>query len=211
MAKETGLLLKGPLVLKTLRGIKTETRRVIRPDWSRCLDLDDPDDRAQAIARNPYGHAGDLLYVRETWKHDFINNYRGYTAVGISYRAGESGINMDLTDRGQRDMAIKGMKHGSAWRPGIHMPKVYSRLWLKIREVAVQRLQDIPFYDIRAEGFDCPEHDMPGGFCVSWCASLRKAFQESWDKINGARGFTWEVNPHVFVVRYSVADCMGDD
>ncbi len=72
----------------------------------------------------------------------------------------------------------------SPWRPSIHMPRWASRISTRVTGVKVERLQDIPWWDIKAEGVACPEHDGPGMMCCSECASLRAAFVKLWDGIN---------------------------
>ena len=64
---EKPILFSGPLVRAILENRKTQTRRVIKPEWYRCLDLEDPQDIAKALGRCPYGHPGDQPWVRETW------------------------------------------------------------------------------------------------------------------------------------------------
>jgi hypothetical protein len=213
MSKETPLLLKPYLVAKTIAGLKTETRRVIRPDWSRCLDLDDPDDAAQAVKGNPYGQPGDVLWVRETWKHEFIRPHVDYHAAGVVYQADGAGINFDTKDRAERDWLNKAMRHGDAWRPNIFMPRRYCRLTLTIKSVAVERLHEITTAAIVAEGFDVPAVDYtvpddPRALEYERDGFARQTFQESWDKINGGRGFPWKENPHVFVVKFEVRECL---
>jgi hypothetical protein len=209
MGKEYPLLLKPFLALKAATGIKTETRRVIKPEWSRCLDLDDPDDIVKAIAGNPYGQPGGILWVRETWRHDFINVHQGYTAVGISYKAGGCGINMDLREQDHRDRAKREMKHGSAWRPNIFMPRYYCRTTLRIKEVLVEKVRDIRTTAIIAEGLEIPDVDYtvpddPRTLDYERDCYAYDLFGKTWDEINASRGFPWKDNPHVFVVKFEV-------
>lgn len=48
--------------------MKERPRRAIKIEWSRCLDLDDDEDRAKALSQCPYGQPGDRLWVREAWR-----------------------------------------------------------------------------------------------------------------------------------------------
>ncbi|MHC4622184.1 MAG: hypothetical protein ACYTEQ_30985 [Planctomycetota bacterium] len=66
---------------------------------------------------------------------------------------------------------------GCRWRSPFFLKKRDIRIWLEITRVRVERVQDIGFSEIKAEGVDCPEHDFPGGMCVSECSSLRSARQ----------------------------------
>lgn len=213
MGRELPLLLSSAYVRATIARRKSQTRRVIRPDWSRCLDLDDPDDIKQAIAHCPYGAPGDKLWVREAWKQDFVRNHVDYTALGILYRADNTGINMDLTDRAQRDQALKGMKHGSNWRPSIHMPKIYSRIKLLVKKIRVERVQQISADDAIAEGVILQPSSETWAELNPTTRELYykialETFMREWDRLNKSRGYGWGQNPHVFVVEYSVDEVL---
>lgn len=75
---------------------------------------------------SPY-QRGDILYVRETWKNA-PNGYYYY-------------------ENWQRDDIADVTK----WKPSIHMPKEAARIWLKVTNVRVERLQDITADSIRNE------------------------------------------------------------
>lgn len=141
----------------------------------------------------PYGKPGDRLWVRENF---YIDSF-GAGVAQISYAAdGERGRACGVSDRKLPNRC------GSV--PSIHMPRHCSRINLEVTDVRVERVTDISFYDIRAEGVSCPEHDFPGGMCVSECYALRREFAELWDRINKERGFGWLSNPWVWVVEFQV-------
>lgn len=83
------------------------------------------------------------------------------------------------------------------WKSSMHMSRAFSRLTLEITDVRVQRLQEIGFNDCIAEGIHPigPEHDP---------AIPRSEFHVRWNKLNVKRGYSWESNPWVWVVSYSV-------
>lgn len=110
----------------------------------------------------PRVQPGDVLWVRETW-HEY-----SYPQPGIEYAA-------------DTDLALSANKR--IWSPSIHMPRWAARLLLPVTRVTCERSREIAFYDIRAEGLDCPEHDGPGFFCCSECASLRKAWTDLWSSL----------------------------
>lgn len=86
-------------------------------------------DAMDAIARQcPYGKAGDLLYVRETFAE---------ADCRIAYKADD--------DDGIHCLV-------SRWTPSIHMPRSTSRITLEITSVRVERVQDISEEDAMAEG-----------------------------------------------------------
>lgn len=199
MPRELPILFKPHLVVKIIKGLKTQTRRIIPVSWSRCLDLNDPEDIQKALDGCRYGKPGDLLYVREHFStiRESSKYSEDHQMICIRYEA----------DGAESVMSDAPMKYRSEkWkgRPGIFMPKMYSRLYLLVKKVRVERIQQIPPWDIRAEGFDCPVHDYDGGFCTSECPDLLNRFINSWNKINGPRGYSWQDNNHVFAIDFDV-------
>lgn len=74
---------------------------------------------------NPPYNADDILYVRETWGHPIsLNSDKQYV-----FRADK--------------IAESGFKNDShIWYPSIHMPKEAARIWLRVTNVRVERLED---------------------------------------------------------------------
>lgn len=77
---------------------------------------------------------GDILYVRETWCKG-IERY--------IYRANYS--DREKFYQGGKEIEVK-------WHPSIHMPKEAARIWLKVTDVRVERLQEITEVQSQAEG-----------------------------------------------------------
>ena len=87
--------------------------------------------RRLAKSKKPPFAVGDVLYVRETWQDDTIYTHADF-ATKYYYRAdGET---------------------QPTWRPSIHMPKKAARLWLRVTDVRLERLQDITAEEVRREG-----------------------------------------------------------
>lgn len=116
----------------------------------------------------PYGEPGDRLWVRETW----VNNFGQ-----LLYRAD---CHLDSFEYGAR-----------GWKPGIHMPRVFSRITLENAAVRVERLQDISYEDIFKEGAPV-EGQRP--------SEARQTFARLWDEINPKH--SWSSNPWVWVVEF---------
>jgi len=193
--KERPILFSGPMVRAILDGTKTQTRRALKPQpiyTGRAKDYE-WDARGQvgfvpirdAREFGPYGIPGDRLWVRETWVH-------GLTDLGqapVYYRAD-----------GEDDTTL--------WRPSIYMPRRLSRITLEIKDVRVERLQDISENDAKSEGI-CYDYNVdPIGPC-KWRVpgtnmgvdSPKGAFSTLWDSI--ATNFSrWEFNPWVWVVEF---------
>lgn len=194
------LLMSGPMVCATLNGLKTHTRRVIPPDWWRCVapeDLETPEDWAPIMAQCPYGVPGTTLWVREAF------GLVPSTAYGAN-------VPHRINPNDPAEAAIYRADWQRVWdcrlRPSIHMPRWASRLTLEVLSVRAERLQSLTWADIRAEGVQCPEHDFGNGGCCSECPALRAAFVALWDGLNGERGFSYASNPWVWDLGYRQAE-----
>jgi len=188
MMREHPILFSGPMVLAILDGRKTQTRRVIKPSWSRCLDLDDERDAEMAVAQCPYGVAGDELWVRET--HRFTTGSEDFTLQTVRYRA----------DADERDA-------GRRWRPSIHMPRWASRIRLRIEHVFVMRVQTLCVKTVRAEGIEVPDVDYtvpdhPWQLEGEQLDYAIEKFRALWDRLNAKRGFPFTDNPWVWEIHF---------
>lgn len=139
------ILFNTEMVRAILDGRKTCTRRIVKdgiPDdamWGYTAFTPKGSISCRGVYADGYGEGfyklpyqpGDILYVRETWS-EWTDGYL-YKAWNSPFpQAGESPV----------------MK----WHPSIHMPKEAARIWLKVTNVWVERLQDITADDIRSEG-----------------------------------------------------------
>ncbi len=127
----------------------------------------------------PFGQIGDRLYVRETWCK---------TDNGIAYKS--------TTDsEGERCR----IELGYQWKPSIHMPKRYARIWLEITDVMVERVQDIDDTEAFKEGIAwddaCPEECSNGYYPGAFERPI-EAFEYLWDSIYK----NWADNPWVWVI-----------
>lgn len=187
---ERPILFSTEMVQSLLRGSKTQTRRVIKPqpDHRHCrLDFEDgllkESSRVSgcwSVGRKtkcPYGQPGDILWVRETCVRTVEDGYL--------YKA-------DYKDT--EPIFEK-------WRPSIHMPRVAARIFLRVKDVRVERLTAITGKDVLAEGVDNGKSNPTMG--ERWENMQRMAFQELWDSINGKwPGCAWKDSPWVWVVSF---------
>lgn len=129
---------------------------------------------------------GDILYVRETWK-EAPNGYYYYESWQ------KNGI-ADITK----------------WKPSIHMPKEAARIWLKVTDVRVERLQDITDEQAKREGIqydECPtgftwkqETDMHN--CYTTPIGAMQALWNSTIKKSDLDCYGWDANPWVWVIEF---------
>jgi len=135
---------------------------------------------------------GDVLWVREGWGW-YSRERVGGLEGGLWYRADlQHRLFTDFPDSEQRWKDFVAAKH-NRWRPSIHMPKWAARIFLRITDVRVQRVQEISEADAIAEGverfgerlFINYSEDMREAGCFT---SARESFRSLWDSINGKRG-----------------------
>ena len=222
--KERPILFSGPLVRAILAGEKTETRRLVRRP-ARCstasfadamLKADQegwpgvmktgPEDGLVWAIRPPYGAAGDVLWVRESWAtaaslDDLSPSAIGQKAIDAGYSQpwapvwwmADGGYNNAVSRLGAED------EWGGCgrWRPSIHMPRWACRLRLVVTETRIEPLHAIDDAGALREGVDRTNTSIPG--------YARTRFERLWDSINGKRpGAAWEHNPWVWVIRFEV-------
>lgn len=206
------ILFSTNMVQAILDGRKTQTRRVIIPQPDRFFEVDDTPgnfhlyDVEWGLGRiYPKYQVGDILWVRESWcenrgkyfyKADNICN--GCTEDGICLPEGVAKhITCELCE--DRDGYIK-------WRPSIHMPRTAARIFLRVTDVQVERVQEITEEDARAEGMSLVSLD---DRTIVTRASYREAFRWAWDSIYAAKGYGWDVNSWVFVYEFERCDKEG--
>ena len=207
MAKEHPILFGGEMVRAILEGLKTQTRRVIKPQPKHIQMLSDGkietshdggfDNDVQYI-KCPYGKPGDRLWVRETWAvgKDF-NNLKP-----SKLWKGDIESRLAVCYEADNDCIWNEYDHGKI-RPSIFMPRWARRNTLEITGIRVERVQDISYVDSTKEGLIIPaalkhrSEFYPGG-------PYRAPFKTLWDSINAKRGYGWKENPWVWVVEFKV-------
>lgn len=207
------LLMSGPLVVASLAGLKTQTRRVCNPqpgDWiehgSRgVIPLTPGPGSVRASVCDlvcPYGKPGDRLWVREKFKIDTDGNRQWlvYAADGKQVPC----TNVSHAEAVAHGDPVKGIY----WRPSIFMRREWSRLTLEIIEVRVQRVREISEEDAAAEG--CvpvsPSHDLWRYRASDDITGMtaRECFGKLWDSINLKRGYGWDSNCWTWALTYKV-------
>ena len=105
-----------------------------------------------------------------------------------------------------------------AWgrkRPSIHLPRELCRLRLRVEDVRVERVQEVDYQDMMAEGIE-PETTpgvqaarsgrltagIPSSFIPK--KGLQGRFVDLWNDIHGDSA--WEENPWIWVVEFSTIE-----
>lgn len=193
------------MVQAILRNEKTQTRRKINPQpiaklfsaiiggydniprMARFWTKKEPNNPLIEDIKLKY-RIGDILWVRETWQY---NPEFGH----FIYKADN-----DKCDK---------------WKPSIFMPKDACRIFLKLTNIRIERLNDISETDAIAEGIErwteermkskpthykvyfqnCKPEDL-----MSYTSDPIDSYETLWKKIDGEK--SWAENPFVWVYEF---------
>ena len=226
------ILFNTEMVRAILDGRKTCTRRVIKPQpqsrlcytyagshndcigkwtypnrgahklWGEEYKLPEniKDEELSKRWNTPY-HTDDILYVRETYGE-------GYEDGTYIYRADDK-----LADLPTFNESSKLIYH-----PSIYMPKEAARIWLKVTDVRVGRLQEMKPVDVIKEGaypdcWDCLNtYGESGSQCCygteeqcSQCDEVMMEWEKLWNstiKKSDLDRYGWDANPWVWVIEF---------
>lgn len=189
------ILFNTEMVKAILEGRKTVTRRVVKftegrnPNWTGYIKdgLTLYNGTNEPCNKKPSYAAGDYLYVRETWSIE--KNVYWYKAGFVP-------------------KTLESMK----WKPSIHMPKEAARIFLRVKDVRAERLQDITNEQILKEG--CKQStikslikQIPDDKDTDlWIRSVHVfEFSQLWDsttKEKDQKLYGWDANPWVWVIEF---------
>ena len=149
-----------------------------------------------ASYKAPY-QIGDILYVRETWFKG-VNRYL--------YRADYS--DTEKFYRNGKEIEMK-------WRPSIHMPKAAARIWLKVTDVRVERLQEITEDGAKSEGaIDSRGFILSPDNEYNRMHTAREHFAEIWNstlKKSDLDRYGWDANPWVWAIEFERCEKPGKE
>lgn len=191
MRRVLPILFNTEMVRAILDGRKDATRRIVKgfiPDdavWGYTAFTPKGYISCRGTFADGYGEKffklpcepGDILYVRET----FIQA----AAHIFWYKADDK----------------PWMSKGLRWKPSIHMPKEAARIWLKVKDVRVERLQEINGDDALAEGVDkyihangtLNEDQTITSFIGIWNSTIKESDLDR---------YGWDANPYVWVISF---------
>ena len=201
------ILFSTPMVQAILEGRKTQTRRIIKPTSKKgCYGIQiernmqgqvtnvvgyDEHERTWDENGSPYRvnnkyRVDDILWVRETYQIDYPFSTFCYKADNVS----------NILNK---------------WKPSIFMPKEAARIFQKVINVRVEKLQDISEEDAIAEGVlkdvELPVANFKTRMLyrdytnkTAGCADARTSFMTLWKSINGEQ--SWSDNPYVWVYEF---------
>lgn len=208
------ILFNTEMVRANLDGRKSCIRRIVKPQPTNeiqcplgiCTDGDKSEIGKFAFGSHEGGgkmifckppyQPGDILYVRETvWQKtghylDVDGETKAVWCNEFKYVA---------TD----EKPETGWNYSWVKRPSIHMPKEAARIWLKVTDVRVERLQEITPDVIKNEGIILDPKECVGKF--DYTSELYFLFQRLWNSTIKKPDFDrygWDANPWVWVIEF---------
>ena len=190
------ILFNTEMVQAVLDGRKTATRRKIDIDIANQFDVECDGKTVFAYINQETGDCyspteicryrpGDILYVRETWQYlyELDGNEQIIEGTGRYYYMATDSIPYDTY------VDLQGITHEKTpWRPSIHMPKAATRIWLKVKEIRIERLQDIDDDGVVAEGLRIGDP-----YDELWNSTIKK---------KDLALYGWDANPWVWVIEF---------
>lgn len=218
--RERPILFNTDMVKAILEGRKMQTRRVIKnvnSGWNylgHVIESTDGkhentaafgtgnidnllDAKIECYCKPPY-LAGDILYVRETWKKYKKMVGQGndcYLKEFYGYKADENNSNNPSEF------------YDGNWIPSIHMPKEVARIFLKVTSVRVERLQGITAHECVLEGIDTGDI-LANAKDNDSSNYARNRFRKAWNKCYNFPK-TFDCNPWVWVIEFERVEREG--
>lgn len=211
------ILFNGEMVRAILDGRKTCTRRILKGG----IPFDEKAEYWNVLKKgewsgpicseyfikqcSPY-KPGDILYVRETWERFECWNCEGDERGNCPKEPKKSVL--DKTCGCYMYRETDEISGDAKWHPSIHMPKEAARIWLKVTDVRVERLQKCGegwCIDIEKEGIVTPQDPILYISDDTFHDALRMEFQKNWDstvKKSDLDRYGWEANPWVWVIEF---------
>lgn len=219
------ILFNTDMVLAILDGRKMVTRRICKdaneyvvPDMS----FYDSDKRTYAVhnyADKEHANQlstvertcpicpGDTLYVRES-VFQGVGHYLDVSGETVSVLTHDFEYYAD----GLHEKDHWKDKYECTWmhrRPSIHMPKEAARIWLKVKDVRVERLQEMSDDDCEKEGLEnfCKKCSALFSNCDTCLndGGIKEDFKELWNstiKKSDLDRYGWDANPWVWVIEF---------
>ena len=211
--KERPILFNTEMVKAILDGRKTCTRRAIKfSNGMTGRPIGKAGDSSNPLGvmypggiKRPQYQPGDILYVRETWQNAGLVDEFDHVIAGTEkyyYAAGPEAPCFDFWV----DPETGEHKDRMPWKPSIHMPKEAARIWLKVTDVRVERLQEMDKTDALKEGID-PR------LCLNLSHALTK-LKKIWDstiKKSDLDIYGWDADPWVWVIEFERCEKTGKE
>lgn len=218
MSRVLPVLFNTEMVSAILDGRKTVTRRCVKAkNKNACgfyvtfrksdnvfMGVYDYDENGMQFdnSQTPPCQPGDILYVRETWAFlpcvECMNEGPACNIDSVVYDDGDCESEGCFVYRASHPRPEK-----VSWTPSIHMPKKAARIWLKVKDVRVEQIQDMTLDDflsegivLRPEAFNDPDNaylQARSEFAKIWDSTIKKGQQDL---------YSWDATPWVWVIEF---------
>lgn len=195
------ILFNTEMVKAILEGRKTMTRRVVKEKgwkitgkprfeaegfwFNVCQNNKEENVRTATCHKlKPPYQIGDIIYVRETFRVDYLSNIIG--SGRVQYKA--DGSFADIRFESDRYDVMRRAQRKTGWRPNENMPREAARIFLRVTNVRAERLKDITATQAMDEGF------------TDW-----NEFVRLWNKTikpSDIDHYGWNANPWVWVIEF---------
>lgn len=206
------ILFSSEMILAILEGRKTQTRRVMKPQPS----FEPKGWKTTHSYENDHKiKIGDVLWVRETLYQN--------GELALEYFADNTPIDEEIIPNDYNVKLDNDGNYKFCKIPSIYMPKFACRIFLKVTDVRLVRLQDISDSECDAEGIhfepdECNENERyyrqyengSRGF-YTWSkynykgdiqSAAKASFCTLWLRINGEN--SWDSNPYVWAYSFEI-------
>lgn len=151
----------------------------------------------------PQYHTDDVLYIRETWTEE-CGKYYYRADYDIDYLDPCETLSGGYPASCRNHPGCDGCMATSTrihWHPSIHMPKEAARIWLRVTDVRVERLQEITAESALTEGADkyihangtLNEDQTITSFIGIWNSTIKESDIDR---------YGWDANPWVWVIEF---------
>ncbi|NDV93487.1 hypothetical protein D0T84_00955 [Dysgonomonas sp. 521] len=218
-----GICFIPPLHEKTVKGIKTQTRRIIGTKglfniriYDKAISVAGVDVYGKEKIIRPRYNVGEVLYLKEPYIDDSDMFFTVFPIhETLTYKGGK------ILYQYGNDTSILDSVYGDLvkWQNKLFMPASAARHFIKVTDLRAERLQDISDEDCIKEGIEVSKYDNRHYVNDVWGKSKldgiwektrtlydspRDAYAALINRING-KG-TWESNPYVWVYDYELTD-----
>ena len=211
-----GIMMRPMLILATIEGRKTKTRRVVKPQPLPHLSIGcyyGQGYNPEFVLSDHHGDVVDLPCPQPKYREEevlYIKEECGYALGHIIYRyhTGPARIG----DSTNFHLIKAKEQQGERWHPAKQMPAWAARYFIKVKHITVERLHDIGLIEAKLEGCDSlypslqyeftddatPEKPTVKPESIGFSPN---SFLELWESLH-RHDYPWDSNPWVWVYEY---------
>ncbi|HCB89080.1 MAG TPA: hypothetical protein DEP71_07345 [Porphyromonadaceae bacterium] len=224
-----GIIFTKENFLLTIKGLKTQTRRIIpekviekfynyddrvssvgKPDGIACIRLYEEDFLPQFSRYK----VGEIVYLKEPYQHAIVHEMVGYGYFYGCDKIEDYSCDLswfrEMSRDGSSEWQERWNKYEDEKMNKLFMPEIAARYFIKITGVKAERLQDISEEDCLLEGIKIGRCGNESKWMKAFYApddnqpyiTAKSAYEEVFNRINGKGA--WRINPFVWVYDYEL-------